>query len=775
MWLMKPLLKWILLGLATLLVLGVVLIVAVMTLVDPARYRSLATDAVQQATGRTLTLGGDVGLKLLPCCAVAFDEATLGNPPGFAGEPFLHIKSAELAIRLWPLLSRREVEIGTVRLDGLKANLVGRKDGSNNWTFGDATDGPDTGTDTDTGSKDAVAGISVAGISIRDASLEYVDEADGSRYRIDNLQLTTSPLRDAAPFEISTSLRLTDLVDNSGGTIALKATTTVAAEGEVTSVQFAGLDGAVDLKGVAGLEALTGQIQAPILDVRLADDTLLAAPDMTIDLQLKGGDVPGGSAALKAALTGFSYAVDPGAGTLAGLTAATTVAGVALDVTGAGSFGASNELRGTLRFPAFSPRDLLVKLAEEVPVTADPKVLGRLSGSADWFLRDKAAGVEKLAVVLDDTKFAGSLSQELLPEGSKATPRTRFDLTMDVLNADRYLEPAAASPAKGADKAKKAPPTEIPAETLRGLNLEGRARIGQLTLDGMQLADVDVSTRAAGGRVQLAPFAAKLYGGSFGGSVRLDASGAKTRVTLDQSISGVDFGALLTDFADVANITGTMSLKLDGTATGSTDDELLKTLAGNLAFTLGDGVYKGMDVWYEIRKARAVLKGTPAPTKTEPEQTRITALDLAGKISEGKLRTERFNAEIPFLRVSGDTTVDLVGSSLDSRLTALVFEKPVFGDDASLADLEGVRIPLTIKGPVADPKVRVDLSKMLKGALKETARETLRDTLRDKLGLGKPAPAPPPADGEPPPEGESAAPAGKKEDPVKKALDRLFR
>ncbi len=766
--LMKPLLKWLLLGLGAVLVLGIALAVAVVTLVDPARYRAIATDAVQQSTGRTLTIGDDVGLKLFPCCAVEFDEATLGNPPGFADEPFLHIKSAELAIRLWPLLSRRTVEIGTVRLDGLKANLVGRKDGSNNWTFTDADGGPEA--DTADGSDYAVAGISVAGISIRDASLDYSDEADGSRYRIEELQLTTSALRGAAPFDFSASLRLTDLRDNSGGSLALKATTSIAVEGDVTRVQLLGVDGELDLKSLAGLDALTGRLLAPTLDVRIAGDTVLSAPAMTVDLKLKGADLPGGSVPLKATLTDFSYAVDPGTGTIAGLTATTTVAGVALDVTGAGSFGASNDLRGSLRFPAFSPRELLAKLKAEVPVTADPKALGQLSGSTNWFLKDKAAGVDKLAVVLDDTKIAGSLSQELLPEGSKATPRTRFDLTIDTLNADRYLEPDATPPEKSADKkTEKAPPTEIPAEMLRGLNLEGRARIGRLTLDGMQLADVDVTSKAAGGRVQLEPIAAKLYGGSFGGAIRLDATGPKTRLTLDQSVSGVNFGALLTDFADVRNITGTMSLKLDGTATGSTDDELLENLAGNLAFTLADGVYQGMDVWHEIRKAWALLKRTDPPARSEPEQTPINALDLAGKISNGKLRTERFNAEIPFLRVSGDTTVDLIKSSLDSKLTALVFEKPVFGDDTSLSDLEGVRIPLTISGPVEDPKVRVDLSKMLKGALKETARETLRDTLLDKLGLGKPT------GDEPPAEGEDVAPAEKKEDPVKKALDSLFR
>jgi len=212
----------------------------------------------------------------------------------------------------------------------------------------------------------------------------------------------------------------------------------------------------------------------------------------------------------------------------------------------------------------------------------------------------------------------------------------------------------------------------------------------------------------------------------------------------------------------VKNITGTMSLKLDGTAIGATDDELLENLGGNLAFSLADGVYKGMDVWYEIRRAHALLRRTAPPARTGPGETPIRMLDLAGKLGNGVLRTDRFTAEIPFLRVSGDAMVNLPKGTLDSDLTALVFEKPVFPDDNSLEDLVNVRIPLTVSGPVAEPKVRVDLSRMVKGALTETLRETLQDKLREKLGLGKPAEDAPPAE-------------KKKEDPLKKALDRLFR
>ncbi len=766
---MRPLLKWLLIALAALLVLAVAAVIAVVTLVDPARYRTVVVDAVQRSTGRTLTLEGDVGLKLLPCCAIELKQATLGNPPGFPAEPFLRVGSARLAIRLWPLLIRREVQIGTVRIDGLEASLLGRKDGSNNWKFSEASagDGADAAGSADT----SVSGFNLAGIELRDARVDYSDEADGSRYRVDQLQLTTGVISGAEPFDLGTSFRLADLTDNSGGSFQLKASTRLALDGEATTISFAGLRGEADTRGLGGLTSLGGTFQAPELDVRLDSDTLVRVPELTADLKLVGPDLPGGALPVRVTLQGLDYAVDAGAGTLAGLTATATVGGVALDIDGKGAFGAANDLRGTLRVPVFSPREVLPKLKQPVPVTADPKVLTALSGSAGWFLTEKVAGLDGLAFRLDDTQIKGSLSRELLPAGSKATARTRFDLTLDALDADRYLEPEAPveKTADGAPAAKK--PTAIPSGTIRGLNLEGRARLGRLTVDKVRLADVDVTASASGGRLRLEPLAAGLYGGMVRGGLRLDASGPKARLALDQSFSGVDLGALLRDFADVKNIAGTMNLKIAGTGLGATDDELLATLGGNLSFSLADGIYRGMDVWYEIRRARALIRRTEPPARTGSEETPIKRLDLAGKLTNGELRTDSFTAEIPFLRVSGAATVNLVKSTLDSKLSALVFEKPVFGDDTSLADLENARIPFSVSGPVAKPKVRVDISNMVKGALKETLRETLKDKLRDRLGLGQPAQEAPPADG------EQAAPAepAPQADPVKKALDRLFK
>ena len=728
---MKPLFKWLLIGVLVLLLAAVLLIAAVVSLVDPKQYQALIIDQVQQRTGRELLLAGPVELDFLPCCAVRVDKATLGNPPGFPADTFLRIESARLGLRLWPLLTRRAVEIGSVTIDGLQADLLARRDGSDNWSFGsdeaanaDAAGGPED-----------IAEFSVASIELRNATLNYTDEADGSRYRIEQLDVRTGPIRGDVPFELQASLQATDLGDKTRGTVRL--------------------DGSVAL-------APTGVVSAQELDTGI-EMYASALPEDGMQAKLRLKDL----------------AFDPGSstGTVGALTGTTELAGVPLDIEGRGSFGNTTRLSGTLRFAAFSPRDLLARLKQEPPDTADPQVLKQFAGNSEWFYEDKAAGLRKLELKLDDSRITGDLSREQLPGNSTLTPHTRFDLRIDRLDLDRYLAP---EPTQEAAKGDASPGGEASPlrDPLRKLNLEGRLRIGQFGFDGLKLGDTDISVSAAEGQIRLDPLSTRLYGGESQGRVRLDAAADPLRLDIDQKLVKVDMGALLADFADIRNLGGTMNFSLKGSSSGNSGDALMQKLAADLSFSMDKGVYRGMDVWYEIRRAHAVIRGAPAPTRTGAEETPIDSLQLTGKLGNGKFTSDTLVAEIPFLRVSGKATVDVQARTLASELEALVHEKPVFADGTSLAELENVRIPFTLNGPVADPKVRVDLGRMVKGAATETLKDTVRKKLFDKLGIGaapEEAPAPTP-DSEAPVDGEQAAPAAeKKDDRLKNALDRLLK
>ena len=62
---------------------------------------------------------------------------------------------------------------------------------------------------------------------------------------------------------------------------------------------------------------------------------------------------------------------------------------------------------------------------------------------------------------------------------------------------------------------------------------------------------------------------------------------------------------------------GSAAIKAAGA--GADSAALLRTLTGTLEFHVDNGALEGADLWYEIRRARAVLKQQPIPARTGPE------------------------------------------------------------------------------------------------------------------------------------------------------------
>ncbi len=125
---MKLLLKILL----TLLVIPVVLIATVHFFVDPNQYKGEISAWVGAATGRHLTLAGDLGLSLFPWIGVEVRDASLAQPMGFGDEPFARIQEVQARLKLLPLLQGR-LELGEVLGTGVTLNLIRAPDGRANW------------------------------------------------------------------------------------------------------------------------------------------------------------------------------------------------------------------------------------------------------------------------------------------------------------------------------------------------------------------------------------------------------------------------------------------------------------------------------------------------------------------------------------------------------------------------------------------------------------------------------------------------------------------
>ena len=100
---------------------GVVGAVIVVALVAPMfvplnSYKGLIADKVKAATGRDLTIDGDISLSLLPMPSVSVAGIKFGNAPGGSTPDMVTLDKARVKVALMPLLGGN-IEISEVVLE----------------------------------------------------------------------------------------------------------------------------------------------------------------------------------------------------------------------------------------------------------------------------------------------------------------------------------------------------------------------------------------------------------------------------------------------------------------------------------------------------------------------------------------------------------------------------------------------------------------------------------------------------------------------------------
>lgn len=703
----------ILVGLAgTILILFIALVAAVAFIVEPGDYRPYLVNAVEDATGRSFEITGELGLDLMPCCSVSLAGARLGNPAGFPGDDFAGIEHAAASLKLWPLLVRQEVEIGSVTLTGMEASLVRLADGRVNWEL----ETPEPGAPDDQPAADPGA-ISVDSVVLREGVIRYRDEQAGAAYSVTGLQAETGVIAyeggTIRPFQLETSFQVTDEADGTGAQVALETR--------------------------LGLE-----------------EERLTAGSPTVAVEAGGGAVPGGEASLRARAESLQLTLNvETAVSIGGFSAVLEALASRVTVTGNGTLGGAEDvLAGAITLDETSPRRMLAALPDVAYEPADASALNRLGAEGRWHLTGSTLVLDDLEVRLDDSRLTGSLRVMDLD-----TLATRFDLAVDRLNLDAYLPPEDPEAEESEAEA------EIPVEAIRDLNLNGRLRAGELVLLEMPLNQVLAEVTAADGVLRLDPVTAELYGGEYRGSVAIDATGPKADLQLRQELAAVQVGEILDSFFASDLLAGSLSLKLAGSGAGNTFTELLQGLAADVSLDLSDGAYRGMDVVYELRRARALLADEPAPEAPAERVTPLRSLDARGRLVDGVLQTRELTARTDALQLLGKGGIDLMELALDYEIEARVLEEAASA--AGLSGLTGAAIPLTLSGPLTSPTVGVDLKGLVSGALRDTLQQKARDALLERLGEDEQTP---PSEGE---ETEGEEPSAK--DRLERSLRDLLR
>jgi len=402
----------------------------------------------------------------------------------------------------------------------------------------------------------------------------------------------------------------------------------------------------------------------------------------------------------------------------------------------------------------------MAQLNIEPPLTADPEAMGKVIINATVQLRPEAIALNDLDLVLDDTTFAGDLA--IL---SDADGTITVNLSGDSINLDKYMAPADEEAATADDAA----PVEIPADLIRSLNLRGNFKLAEVYLGGMQFENAELGLNATNGKLRMHPINAQFFDGTYSGDVSVDASGTIPVLSVNETVRDVNVGALALAMFEEENVTGSINGTFVLAGRGDDLAAIQNSLQGNMSFELLDGAWEGTDVWYELRRARALLKKEEAPEPTLPARTPFSSVTVSGPVTDGIFRSDNLLAELPFMQLTGKGTVDLPTAEIDYNMTVRVLERPEFAQDATaeeLSDFTKTVIPLTITGPLDSPSIKPDLEKMLK---KEIRKEAKKRLLEELLGDDEQ---------EDPAEGE-ADPAAEEEkddkDKLKDALKDLLR
>jgi AsmA protein len=275
-------------------------------------------------------------------------------------------------------------------------------------------------------------------------------------------------------------------------------------------------------------------------------------------------------------------------------------------------------------------------------------------------------------------------------------------------------------------------PVEIPVDLIKPLNARGKLKLSHASLGNIVFEDVELGLNSSNGKMRLFPISSQLFGGAYRGDVRIDVSGTTPVLSLNEKIESVDLALLAKALFDQDNITGGIDGSFALTGSGENMAAIQRDLAGSMSLELNDGTYTGTDVWYEIRRARALLKGEQPPEPVLPAKTEFSTMRMTGVVADGIMRSDDLFAELPFMQVTGGGMVDIPAGTVDYGMIARILERPEFLRDATAEELDEfteAEIPLKVTGPLASPKIQPDLEELLK----QQVEDEIKDLLKDKL------------------------------------------
>lgn len=237
------------------------LVILALFLIPTQRIAQIAAQQFEAATGRSLTIAGDVSPSFYPVIGASAEQISISNAPWAGDDPLLHAARMEVGLDLAALI-RGDIQIERVILQAPTLDLRRNAQGQGNWEFdraraATASPAPDQGTPPDTPARQ----VSLALAQIENGRLRFRDDGAQTDLTLDALAAELRLPALAGPATLSGTARingqplaLSAQVANAQGFLS-GAVTALTLEGRIAGAEFA-------FDGRAGLENLTAEGRA---------------------------------------------------------------------------------------------------------------------------------------------------------------------------------------------------------------------------------------------------------------------------------------------------------------------------------------------------------------------------------------------------------------------------------------------------------------------------------------------------------------------------------
>lgn len=473
--------------------------------------------------------------------------------------------------------------------------------------------------------------------------------------------------------------------------------------------------------GNAPLQATAGPVDISFERVTIEDGEITYADPSrgqsatlsAVSLELAATSVASGPRALTLAGTatyrGVSVKLDAGiadiAAFLAGKASPTKLALSAPLATATfdGSLQAPGLFAGKLVLDAKSLRDLAAWLGAPLP---PGNGLGAIALQAAVSAKDGVYTLSRADIALDGMKISGDIALDSRP----AVPALKGTLAVDHIDIAPYLAPGAAQDVKAAARPGRDQPLALGG--LKAVDAELTLSSGEIKVPDVTLDKASLVVSLHGGVLNAALNEIAAYGGSGKGTLTVDATGATPTFHQVLDMAGLRAERFLGEVMGISGVTSSGSVRLDITARGSSENAIVRSLAGRSTIAFGPGRISGVDLGLVARLLQSTA-GLLTGATGGGAKTDFTALSASFTLQDGVARTTDLRMSTPSLAITGAGSIDLASRRIDFHLDP---KAPLGVAGVNLFDLG---VPFHVTGPLDNPSFAAEPVGFAKGLVEQ--------------------------------------------------------